>query len=646
MNKIPKIGICILALGMTNASLSADNENTLFSCGFQDETEREMMSTYDVDGLTPTLFMTQLGFAAGTGWILTLQDSYTSTNYFAGSTSSYSPAGQANDWLVTRNPIAIPSDGYVLYWKSQALDLEKKDGFSIYISTTGNAPEDFTDEAAFHIEEEESGPTGNTENEWAEHQLPLDEYAGQSIYIAFVNDSYDKNILCLDDITVTTRRYLTLESTLPQCTLENEITVSGIVTATEDAIDSFRAFYQVEGNDVVEQEFADLSIQPGESHPFAFAQPVHLENMGKYTHMQIWVEYGETTESIADSIALLPFEPMHKVVIEEGTGQWCGWCPLGILTFEYLKEHYPDHLVPVAVHDRDEMAIDEYDYALGFSQYPTGRVNRSSTTVTPTTEDYQFEGSGSFHDAFITALNLLPEAEIRITDVEMDADSIVHVSTETRFALLPTVSSTYQIAYVIVCNNYVAQGGQNNYLADFTVDEYPTFGKFADGEEYGQKVIEGYPYDDVACGIFPSFNGATGIFPDEIAIAETYPHRIDINLEDCININEQVTLAVAALLINGEDGTIVNADMVAFGDAPDGNAIDKHTANSGNVFFDGESLVLPEACTEIQIYSANGILMHSAETGKRSISINNLPEGIFLYRAVMPEGTVTGKFLK
>ena len=30
-------------------------------------------------------------------------------------------------------------------------------------------------------------------------RLPLDDYAGQSIYVAFVNNSYDKNILCLDE---------------------------------------------------------------------------------------------------------------------------------------------------------------------------------------------------------------------------------------------------------------------------------------------------------------------------------------------------------------------------------------------------------------------------------------------------------------
>ena len=645
MNKILKTGISIFAFAMATTPLSANNEDMLFFCGFQDTAEREKVLVYDLDGLSPSVFMAQLGFSAGTGWILTFLDSNTSTNYFAGSTSSYSPAGQANDWLITKDPIHIPSEGYVLYWKSQALDLEKRDGFSVYISTTGNNPENFTNEAVFHIEEEESGVTGNTDNEWTEHQLTLDEYAGQSIYVAFVNDSYDKNILCLDDITVMKRRYLTLESTLSSYTLENEVQISGIVTATESTVQSFRAFYQVNEAEPVEQEFTNLSIHAGESHSFTFTQNAHLENMGEYASIRMWVEYNETTESITDSIAFLPFEPTHKVVIEEGTGQWCGWCPLGILTFDYLQEKYPDNLVPIAVHNRDEMAIDEYCYALGFSQYPTGRVNRNATTVTPTTADYLFEGPGSFHDALIAALNLLPEADIRITNVEMDADSVVHVSTNTRFCLIPP-ASTYQIAYVIISNNYVAQGGQVNYLADATIEEYPTFGEFAKGGKYGQKAVEGYAYDDVACGIFPSFSGAAGIFPTEIAIDKTYPHNFDINLKQCININPQVTLAVAALLIDGNDGTIVNADMAHFGDIPDENSIDRQNAGKDNVFFDGQSLILPESCSDVQIYAANGTLLYATRPNGNIIGTGQLPKGIFLYRVVTHSGIITGKFNK
>ena len=644
MNRILKTGICSLALGMGIVPLSADNESTLFSCGFQDAAEREKVLIYDLDGLSPTLFMTQLGFSESTGWILTFQDSYTSTNYFAGSTSSYSPAGRANDWLVTKDPIAIPSDGYMLYWKSQALDLEKRDGFSVYISTTGNTPEDFTDEAVFHIEEEESGATGNTDNEWTEHQLSLDEYAGQSIYVAFVNDSYDKNILCIDDIIVTEHRYLTLESTLPKYTLENNVTVSASITAAGGSnITAFRAFYQAGEGERVEQEFANLSIQPGESYPFTFTQPIRLESMGTYTPVQIGVEYNETTETVADSIALIPFEPMHKVVIEEGTGQWCGWCPLGILTFEYLREKYPDNLVPIAVHNGDEMAIDEYCYALGFSQYPTGRVNRNRALLTPTTADYQFEGAGSFHDAFIAELNLLPEAEIRITNVEMDADSIVHVATETRFCLQPQASG-YQIAYVITANNYVAQRGQINNLAEGTIDEYPTFGEFAQGEKYGQLVVEGYAYDEVACGIFPSFSGATGIFPAEMNTNEAYPHNIEIDLKECANINSQVTLAVAALLIDGNDGTIANADMIGFGN--DGMSISGHETRRRNIFFDGQSLILPASCSEVQVYSANGVLLHATQPNGGSANMGQLPKGIFFYRAITGDGVVAGKFLK
>ncbi|MGM9862242.1 MAG: hypothetical protein ACI30W_06565, partial [Muribaculaceae bacterium] len=49
------------------------------------------------------------------------------------------------------------------------------------------------------------------------------------------------------------------------------------------------------------------------------------------------------------------------VVIEEGTGTWCGWCPLGILAMETLKEKHTDgSLEVICVHNDNEMGVESY----------------------------------------------------------------------------------------------------------------------------------------------------------------------------------------------------------------------------------------------------------------------------------------------
>ena len=232
--------------------------DVLFACDFQETADADLFVTYDRDGLTPSSAMLTLGFQTGTPWIFTFRDSYTSTNYYAGSTSSYNPAGQADDWLVTRDAIAVPESGYVL----------------------GNQPENFTEAPVFTIEEEESGLTTNADGEWVEHTVSLDDYAGQNIWIAFVNDSYDKNVLLLDDISVLRRRVVTLTSLLPAATTDDEVTVTATVTAIDDVVDSFNAYFMVDENNQYGEAFTGLDLQPGESYTFTMQADIRPTSSG------------------------------------------------------------------------------------------------------------------------------------------------------------------------------------------------------------------------------------------------------------------------------------------------------------------------------------------------------------------------------
>ncbi|HIT82635.1 MAG TPA: choice-of-anchor J domain-containing protein [Candidatus Avibacteroides faecavium] len=540
------------SLPVTPPVVGAD---VLFTCDFQATTDADKWVTWDVDGLTPSNSMLTVGFEAGTPWLFRLRDSYLTTNYYAGSTSSYNPAGQADDWLVTKDAIAVPDSGYVLAWNSQALDLTLRDGLKVFVSTTGNNPEDFTDAPVFEVEEEEAGATENADGEWASHAVSLNAYAGQSIYVAFVNQSNDKSIILLDDVLVSLKRYVSLQSLVVDRTTEGEVTVSGVVTALDEEVRGFNAYFMVDSLNQFGQAFPDVVLQPGEGYTFTLDVPMELAPAGDYTDYQLWVDCNGVSEVLAGSVAHLAFEPMHKVVIEEGTGQWCGYCPMGILSFEYLKEIYPDQFIGIAVHNNDNMMVDEYDAGLHFSQFPLGYANRA-VTCQPMTGNYELTGADTFHDAFVSELAKIPEAEVRLADVSMDADSVVSMTSNVRFAM-SAESDDYRLAYVVMSNGYVAPGSQANYL--YSAD-YETFGKFGKDGEWGQQYFEGYPYDDVACCIEPSFGGATGVIPASPVPGETYTHDFSIDLTQCSNIAEGVGLELVVMLIDGADGSIVNAD--------------------------------------------------------------------------------------
>lgn len=114
------------------------------------------------------------------------------------STSFYSPAGAADDWMVTPAIGPLPAN-VELSWNAVAYDPAYPDGYEVRIMTT--AP---------------TGSTGNLGNlvtastvvfstaaeasAWTAHTVSLNAYAGQTVYVAFRNNSNDKFVLLIDDV--------------------------------------------------------------------------------------------------------------------------------------------------------------------------------------------------------------------------------------------------------------------------------------------------------------------------------------------------------------------------------------------------------------------------------------------------------------
>lgn len=64
------------------------------------------------------------------------------------------------------------------------------------------------------------------------------------------------------------------------------------------------------------------------------------------------------------------------ILVEEGTGTWCGWCPAGAVAIDYMYEKYPEDFIAVAVHVRDPMTNKDYQTNSFFNAYPQFHVDR------------------------------------------------------------------------------------------------------------------------------------------------------------------------------------------------------------------------------------------------------------------------------
>ena len=137
-----------------------------------------------------------------TGWVTYNNDGGTQS-WIRGALSPHSGAGSAesrfesstirnDDWLVTQ-AINIPSNSAELRFWYHAHIVNNFETLQVKLSTTGNAINDFTTTLAeFRF--------NNTS--YNEYVIPLNGYAGQDIYIAFINKGLYQRKIYLDDIMI------------------------------------------------------------------------------------------------------------------------------------------------------------------------------------------------------------------------------------------------------------------------------------------------------------------------------------------------------------------------------------------------------------------------------------------------------------
>ncbi len=70
--------------------------------------------------------------------------------------------------------------------------------------------------------------------------------------------------------------------------------------------------------------------------------------------------------------------PHRAVLVEEGTGTWCQWCPRGAVFMDRYDEQYHKLFIPIAVHNgsTDPMLLPEYNSFMAFTAFPNSKVNR------------------------------------------------------------------------------------------------------------------------------------------------------------------------------------------------------------------------------------------------------------------------------
>lgn len=248
-----------------------------------------------------------------------------------------------------------------------------------------------------------------------------------------------------------------------------------------------------------------------------------------------------------DNIAHLSFSVAkelyyRKMVVEEGTGTWCGWCVYGIVGLREMKKLHPDDFIGIAIHSGDAYEVAGYTSWInkklpsGFPGCINNRVNKEEL---PRLAELQ---------AWYAGMPNVADAGVWLT--ASVSGTKITFETETRF--YRNISGTdYRMVFVVTENKIPV-----------TQKNYYTGG--ARGEMGGFEKLEGdchVEIDDVARGIYPAIEGKTGGFPADVKSGVTYYYRCTTDLPKYAKAEN---LEVVALLLDGKTGEIVQADKTPY----------------------------------------------------------------------------------
>jgi thiol-disulfide isomerase/thioredoxin len=106
--------------------------------------------------------------------------------------------------------------------------------------------------------------------------------------------------------------------------------------------------------------------------------------------LEVYATYPAATTITSSTVSVLVNQAINfnkRVLVEDYTGTWCGWCPRVAFAIEEVLKQSTD-VVPVAIHvSGSTQAVDPFQFsgvstlmqAFGVSGFPTAKLNRKTT---------------------------------------------------------------------------------------------------------------------------------------------------------------------------------------------------------------------------------------------------------------------------
>ena len=254
--------------------------------------------------------------------------------------------------------------------------------------------------------------------------------------------------------------------------------------------------------------------------------------------------------------AKIPQDFTRKILLEEHSGTWCGWCPLAKETSEKLTVN--GRVIAVEIHYNDEMTADKdkvfnpLKNKYGYPAWPSGMVNRRKSIVGTTYIIGESDWTANVDD-FLKTDKIAAGISIESTLNGNELTVLSHVKIQT------VTDETYGLGMYLV-EDKIAGYPQVNYASrDTRFQRYDAYSK--------PSVIEDFLHRNVARDAISPLVGGLDVPVAATKNGQTFRKLFKIMLPTTIKVKENCQ--IIAFLINQKTNEIVNVQVVAIGKIKD-----------------------------------------------------------------------------
>lgn len=263
---------------------------------------------------------------------------------------------------------------------------------------------------------------------------------------------------------------------------------------------------------------------------------------------------------------VIPFVPVHRAVMEEYTGFWCGWCPRGLAGLDRLSATYPDEFIGLSYHNRDVLAYTG-TYAVEVGGFPVAWFDRA-VSADPY-EGFKSSGQWGAEEIWLQRRDIFAIAAVAVKPKWTD-DTQTEIDVTATVNFVKTGDVDCRLIYVLLADDLHNDSWHqtNNLGTKIQPNGDPFFDRYAIGGEYAGGY--GIHFNDVvACA--SDLKGIEGSVPRQVKMNEPITHQYTFSLSKAVNGNgdpiyqDKSKLRVVAMLVNNANGEIINANMAPVG---------------------------------------------------------------------------------